>query len=271
LEYGRATNVCHSGEKSLIFDGKTLHKQAFSTTVKQNHAGAALLAGVLEDKLATHDANYITQRMEKVKKAFQGRVSHAIKSSWVEAARKMGMTRQGSGAPVQSWEDLLQEMESNSCMDSFLNWYKICYSDNDPSGNNKRKECESALMRGLKIKYQDNATSGGCLGSLFQSETSNLLETIAKRSRSKQSLHIVKSRPTKGEEELEEGQTPQKGKRVVGDFYVVRSNPSNGKAISFRRFNVSKCFVETLPAIMPTGGGKGVLPLLHLLLYIVSI
>lgn len=94
-------------------------------------------------------------------------------------------------------------------------------------------------MRELKIKYQDNTLSGGCLGDLFLAESSNLIETIVNRSRSKQNLHIVKSRPIKGEEEQESGTIQARGKRVVGDFYVVRSDPRNGKAICFKRFNVS--------------------------------
>jgi hypothetical protein len=227
------------GDKYLVFDGKILHKQAFSTKAKQSHAGASLIAGVVGDKLPPAEGNYIIQRMEKVKKAFQGRVSHVIKIAWLEKAKRMGIKVGKTEVDVQTWEELLQELESNSCIQSFVNWYNICYQDNDCVGTSKKKDGESALLRELKVKYQDNTTSGGCLGELFLAESSNLIETIVNRSRSKQCLHVVKSRPTKGEEELGLGRTIQKGKRVLGDFYVVRSDARNGKAVSFKRFNVS--------------------------------
>lgn len=227
------------GDKYLVFDGKMLHKSAFSSKAKQNHAGAALLAGVVGDKLPAAESTYIIQRMEKVKKAFQGRVSHAIKSAWLETAKRTGMKMEGTSILVRTWDDVLQKLESNCQMESFVAWYNMCYKDSDSVGANKRKEGEAALMQELKIKYQDNTLSGGCLGDLFLAESSNLIETIVNRSRTKQNLHIVKSRPVKGEEEQDSGKVQARGKRVAGDFYVVRSDQRNGKAICFKRFNVS--------------------------------
>jgi hypothetical protein len=228
-----------AGDKYLVFDGKILHKQAFSNKVKQNHAGAALVAGVIGDKLPPGDSAYIIQRMEKVKKAFQGRISHIIKTSCLENAKKMGIKIGSNSTLLQTWDELLQELESNSKVESFVNWYNICYKENDTCGTSKKREGEACMMRDLKIKYQDNTNTGGCLGELFLAECSNLIETIVSRSRTKQNLHIVKSRPIKGEEEYVFGQSHQKGKRAVGDFYVVRSNPRDGKAVTYRKFNVS--------------------------------
>ena len=58
---------------------------------------------------------------------------------------------------------------------------------------------------------------------------SKLLETIQKRSKDKQGLHLVKSRP---------GPETSTKRRVEGDYFIISSDSQN-KMIGWSAFNVS--------------------------------
>jgi hypothetical protein len=56
-----------SSERHLIFDGKTIHKNAFQGKGKHTKAHAAVIASCLEASLTGPDADYLLSRMDRVK------------------------------------------------------------------------------------------------------------------------------------------------------------------------------------------------------------
>jgi hypothetical protein len=73
-----------------------------------------------------------------------------------------------------------------------------------------------------------------CVGDLILEVQHKLMEQLNNRSRAKQSLHLVKSRPTFDDKNRKN----KNDRRNVGDFYIVKSN-KEGKAESWTVFNVS--------------------------------
>jgi hypothetical protein len=213
----------------LVFDGKRLHKKAFTRKGKLTDDHAVLLAGVLKGDINKTQIDVILSRMRAVKKAFSGRIQHYCHNWCVENARRIGMVMRVGGGPVQSYNDILEELESNPTMESFQRWYNIYYREWEVRSNGK-KETEEKIMRELNVKYSDNTTSGGCIGELMGETVSKMLESVQKRSREKQQLHLTKSRPGK-----ENGIT----RRMPGDYFIIRSDTS-GKIIGWDSYNVSK-------------------------------
>lgn len=183
-----------SDEKPLVFDGKLLHKRAFTRKGKPQPKDAALIAGVFENELDPTVAENIIARMAKVKKAFQGRVEHYVKNWWVENARSLGMKLVESGKEVETYEEMCRELESNPRMENFQNWYNICYKDTEIKSAGKR-EAESKILKSLKVQYHDKTMVDGCVGVMLAEVMSKQLEYIQTHARNKMCLHLVKSRP----------------------------------------------------------------------------
>jgi hypothetical protein len=226
--------IASKTEQFLVFDGKLLHKNAFPKkgTITADHA--VLVAGVVRANLTDAQCETIIDRMTKVKRVFKSRVEHYAQNLCVKNAQKIGMTLR-SGGPVQTYTDILEELESNSTMRSFQNWFHIYYRDFDVRGSGKG-EAEASIMNELKIRYKDGNVSGGCMGELFMDVLSKLLENVQKRSREKQGLHVTKSRP--GKESLGDK------RRVSGDYFIIRSDKKKN-VIDWTPFNVSTpwCFL----------------------------
>ena len=228
-------NYVSTTERHLVFNGVKLHRKAFLRKGTPSKANAAVIAGVLESELSDADSQAITGRMVHVKKGFKGYVNHFITSWWVQNAIDLGMTVRGTGARVQSYEDLVQELESNSTMKSFQNWYNVCYKDTDVKRDGKA-EAEAKIMKNLGIKYDDGSTSGGCVGELLSDQLNKQLEKIQTRSRNKQRLHLVKSRPAVAK--AGKGRKPG-ARRVAGEYYIVCSDSKNNP-LEWHSFNVSE-------------------------------
>jgi hypothetical protein len=210
-----------------VFDGTKLHKNAFPKKGKITTDHAVLVAGVLRANLTDDQCNHIKDRMNKVKRVFKRRVEHHAQSMCVQNAIKAGMKVHGGGT-VQTYSDILEVLESNCTMESFQNWYEIYYKDFDIKGTGKRDN-EEIIMKDLKVRYNDGTTTEGCVGELLMEVMSKLLETIQKRSKDKQGLHLVKSRP---------GPETSTKRRVEGDYFIVSSDSQN-KMIGWSAFNVS--------------------------------
>jgi hypothetical protein len=225
-------------ETHLVFNGVRLHKKAILKKGSPCHATAALVAGVLESELSQQDADEIKERMAYVKKGFQSFINHQITCWWVENAIKQGMKVSGSGKPVQSYDEMVKELESNSTMESFQNWYKVCYGDRDIKTGGK-SEVEERIMKAVGVKYHDNTTTGGCVGELLSEVLSKQIEKIQSRSKSKQQLHLVKSKPPKSVKETFGMDKKSAARRKEGEYYIVRSD-SQGRPIEFSGYNVSK-------------------------------
>ena len=186
--------IASTSDLYLVFDGRKLHKKAFSRKGKLTIDNAALVAGVLPAQLLPAHADHIIKRMVNVKKVFQSRVQHFAQNSCVENARKIGMIMRRDGGLVQSYTDIVEELESNCTMENFQNWYNIYYKEFEVKSNGK-KDAETRIMQDLNIMYHDNTTNGGCVGKMLSEVLSKLLENIQKQSRDKQRLHLTKSRP----------------------------------------------------------------------------
>jgi hypothetical protein len=212
-----------------VFTGKKLHKKAFPKKGKVFPDHAALVAGVLRADLSQSQLEHTIDRINKVKRVFKSRVEHYAKNLCLEKARKIGMKLSSDGGPVQTYNDILLELESNSKMESFQNWYKIFYEDYETK-NGGKKDAERRIMEDLKIKYLDDTVSGGCVGDLLNEVIAKLVETMQKRSKEKQGIHLTKSRP----EDKETGRT----RRKDGDYFIIRSD-SKKKMTDWYFFNVS--------------------------------
>ena len=134
----------------LVFDGRRLHKKAFPRKVKLTKSMAALVVGKFEEELDDETSDYIIERMKKVKKGFASRIHHYVTSSLVETSRTMGMKQTTSGRPIECWEDVLKELGSNARMESFQNWYNMCYKERETKMNGKQ-DAESNLLKELNI------------------------------------------------------------------------------------------------------------------------
>jgi hypothetical protein len=219
----------------LIFDGKRLHKRAFPRKGKPTFKMAAMIAMKLEEEMDNETATYIMERMTKVKKAFRSKIEHYVTSLWIAQARSIGMKLTTTGAPVESWDDIVRELETNPRMESFQNWYNICYKDREIKAHGKQ-DTETNLLKELKIQYHDQSLGGGCVGELLAEVQSKLIEQIQTRSRNTQCLHLVKSRPS-GKDDLFKKTTMNEKRRGVGMYYIIRSD-SKGKIIDYTDFNV---------------------------------
>jgi hypothetical protein len=223
-------------DKHLVFNGVRLHKKGFLRKGKPTRATAALVAGVLETELSLEDTEKIKERMAFVKKGFQSFVNHHITSWWVENAIKIEMRVSETGKAVQSYADMVKELESNSTMENFQNWYNVCYKDTDVKSAGK-SEAEAKIMKELGVKYHDNTTTGGCVGELLTEQICKQIEKIQNRSRNKQLLHLVKSRPPKSIKETEGMGRKHGARRLAGEYFIVRSD-SSGRPIEYSGYNV---------------------------------
>jgi hypothetical protein len=216
-------------EKHLIFSGKELHKRAWLRKGRPKKKDAAVIAKVPEDQLRDEEAEEILKRMIKVKEGFTGWMRHHITSQWLERAREMKMKNNGTGKPVTTYEELLEELESNPKMENFVSWYNISIKDMDAKHGGKLG-AEKEVMKELKLKYTDNTVTGGCVGDLFLEVRGSIMEHLNGRSKAKQGLHVVKSKPK------QDNCGPNKVRRNNGDFCVVKST---SKGTSSKSFNVS--------------------------------
>jgi hypothetical protein len=225
--------VAVANEKYPVYDGTRLFKKGWVQKSRAKKKDAALLAGVTEDKLGKEDETHILKRMDEVKKAFAAWMNTHITTWWLDNAKNIGLKNHKTKKAVTTFPELLAELESNPRMESFLNWYNICYKDTDIKMN-VRNGPEQDVMRVLKLKYHDDTTAGGCVGDLILEVQRKLMEQLNNRSRAKQSLHLVKSRPTFDDK----NRKSKNERRNLGDFYIVKSD-KDGKAESWTVFNVS--------------------------------
>jgi hypothetical protein len=231
-------------DKYLVFNGVRLHKKAFLRKGKPSRANAAVVAGVLEMDLSVEDAETVMNRMSYVRKGFQSYINHYITSWWVEKSINMGMKVSRTGKPIQSYDDMVQELESNNTMQNFQNWYFICYKDIDIKKGGK-VDAEAKIMRDLSLTYHDGTTTGGCVGNLLSEQINKQIEKIQNRSRNKQLLHLVKSRPATSIKEAQAMKRKQGVRRTAGEYFIVRSDP-NGKPIEWSGYNVSCRLINCL-------------------------
>jgi hypothetical protein len=223
-----------SDEKPVVFDGKYLHKRAFTRKGKPQAKDAALVAGAHEEEMDGATTALIIARMMKVKKGFQGKVEHYVKNWWVETARRIGMRLEETGKLVETYEEMSRELESNPRMESFQNWYNICYKETEIKSSGKR-DAESKILKDLKVQYHDKTTVDGCVGIMLAEVMSKQLEYIQTRARTKMRLHLVKSRPSGAEKG---GGIPGGQRRGTGMYYIIES-AKNGKMIEYTAYNVS--------------------------------
>ena len=85
----------------------------------------------------------------------------------------------------------------------------------------------------LKISRQ-HKLCGGCVGELMTEVHSKLMEQIQKRSKQKQDLHLVKCRPIRSAGAVDLDGTSRSTRQRLGDYYIARSNHSNGRMLDFR-------------------------------------
>jgi hypothetical protein len=238
-----------SSDKYLVFDGRRLHKKAFGEKGKASNEDAALIAGVIESLLSNADAEAIKARMEHVKKGFRSYIRHYISSWWVDNAIALGVLNRKTGRVVQSYQEMVEELESNSTMRNFQNWYNICYKETDCKMDGKTV-AEARIMNDLKLKYTDETITGGCVGKLLSDLLNKELGKLQGRSRNKQRLHLVKSRPAavteggKSKKRTAAANDSSKSRkngvrRSAGEYFVVRSNGS-GDPLDWTGFNVSE-------------------------------
>jgi hypothetical protein len=225
-----------SQDKFLVFDGKTIHKRAFRGKGKASPSEALLVAGKVSSEVSADEVQYIISRMRKVKQGFKYVVETYVENWWVQNAKKMGMVSLINGKMIDTYKDLVEELESNSKMESFQNWYNVCYKENEIKGHAKL-EAEGDIMKGLNLTYHDNTVSKGCVLELVSEVMSKMLEQIQSKSRYKQGLHLTKSRPSK---KLEETNILSKGtiRRDNGCYYIIRSDRM-GRFLDFESYNVS--------------------------------
>jgi hypothetical protein len=209
----------------LTFDGKSLHKKAFGRRGKITEEDAAVVAGLVKDEFVQGEAERLIDRMVNLRSVFKRRIEHYAQQCCVDNARRIQMTNR-DGSYVETYNHIMEELESNPRMSSFQNWYYIYYKDFEVKSSGK-KDAESKIMNQLKIQYQDGSTTGGCVGELLNEVVSKLLENIQKRSRAKQQLHLTKSSPRGGG-----------SRRSNGTYYIIRSN-GNGKMLEADEYNVS--------------------------------
>jgi hypothetical protein len=243
-EMAQLALYANTKEKYLVFSGVRLHKKGFLRKGKPSRANAAVVAGVVESDLSVDDAEVIIKRMADVRKGFQSYINHYITSWWVSNAMRMGMRMTQTGKPVQSYEEMVQELESNSTMQNFQNWYTICYRDTDIKSAGKL-DAETKIMNNLAIVYHDNTVTGGCVGDLLSEQINKQLGKIQNRSRNKQLLHLVKSRPQSSVRETP-GMNRKPGlRRTAGEYFVVRSDRS-GKPVEWSGYNVRYWWKSTV-------------------------
>jgi hypothetical protein len=225
--------VAIENEKFPVYDGTRLFKKAWIPKGKAQKQHAALLAGVTADKLSKDDADHILKRMHDVKKAFAGWMNSRVMTWWVENAKKDGLRNRKTGKPVTTFPELMEELESNQRMESFVTWYNICYKDTDMKVD-VHNQREQDLMRELKLKYHDDTTVGGCVGDLILELQRKLTEQLNNRSKARQGLGLVKSRPTFDDKKKKNA----KDRRKEGDFYIVKCD-EQGRNESYKGYNVS--------------------------------
>jgi len=222
-------------EKYTVYDGARLAKRAWIRKGKLKKKDAAVVAGIPEDRLSNDEAEEIIKRMNYVKKGFASYMNHYITTWWLDNAKKIGLKDHVTGKAVVSFVDLLKELESNPRMESFVNWYKICYKDTDVK-NNVRDGAEGRAMREMKLQYVDDSTTGGCVGDLMMEIQLKLTEQINNRSKGKQRLYLIRSKPPSPLPE-EAGGMRTSDRRSTGDFFIIRTD-GKGKPISWKAFNV---------------------------------
>jgi hypothetical protein len=231
------------GEKYKVFDGSFIHRNAWikKKTVEKKHA--AVVAGITEDQLKEEDANELMNRMTNLKKGFSGWMTHHVSTHWLENATRIGLKNHVTMKPVETFPDILNELESNPTMENFLNWYNICHKDMD-GRHNVKHATEAAIMRELKLNYtacakKETPTTGGCIGDLLLEVQGKMIENLNARSRMKQGLHLVRSKPILNTDtQTTDVLTKGVSRRNTGDFYVVRSDTERG-SYEKTAFNVS--------------------------------
>jgi hypothetical protein len=217
----------------LTFDGKTLHKKAFGRRGKITDDDAAVVAGLVKDEFIPGESDRLIQRMVNIRSIFKRRIEHYAQLCCVENARRIQMTNSRDGSHVETYNHIMEELESNPRMSNFQNWYYIYYKDFEVKSSGK-KDAESKIMKELKITYPDGSTTRGCIGELLNEVISKLLENIQKRSRAKQQLHLTKSSPRGGG-----------SRRSNGTYYIIRSN-ENGKMVDADEYNVSMLIFQRI-------------------------
>lgn len=235
-------------EKYKVFDGVVIHRNAWIKKGKVQKKHAAVVAGITEGQLKKDEADDLIKRMTNVKRGFAGWMNHHITTRWLEQATQIKLKNHITNTPVETFQELLEELESNSRMESFVNWYNICYKEMD-ARHNVRNTAESRIMQELGLTYtggggstSGSPTTGGCVGDLMLEIQGKLMEQMNNRSKAKQGLHLVKSRPTFSNVNKETNAnmdgTKGNSRWNIGDFYVVKSD-GEGKPIDWKAFNVS--------------------------------
>ena len=156
-------HVAVSGEKHPVYDGKTIHKEAFPAKGKGTPECAAFVAGIKVALMLPADTTHILGRMEKVKTAFHGRVSYHVNKNITQRAELMKMKSSATGKEITSMEELMNELARNKSMDNFQKWYAVYHKEIEGKGKWHHEE-ENALMNEMNLTYHDKTTVGGGVG-----------------------------------------------------------------------------------------------------------
>jgi hypothetical protein len=92
--------------KYPVYDGSHLFKKAWVTKGKVKKKDAALLAGVMEDKLSKEDAKAIMRCMNDVKTGFAGWMNTHVTTWWVQNAKDIGLVNHLTNCPVVIFSDV---------------------------------------------------------------------------------------------------------------------------------------------------------------------
>jgi hypothetical protein len=222
-----------SQQKPLVWDGRTIHKRAFARHGLPTPGNVAVITGCTVEELDAAVTDKVIKRMIEARVGFRKRIELFVTTWWLENARKLSMKKE-SGRKIETVDDVVDELESNPTMESFQKWYKIAYKDRE-GGNGGNRASEMRLMKELDVSYNDGTQVGGCVGELMIEVFSNFVERLQSRSKEKQGLHLVKSRPNFLGREPGVG-----GRRKRGSYYIVRSD-HQGNWLEATRYNVSRC------------------------------
>jgi hypothetical protein len=227
-----------------VFDGKVLHKSAWPNPNKKpsvptkKHA-ALILGKAYEDHITVEQGNKIIERINLVKKVFEQTVSTYVENWWLQNAKRLKMKISSTGKSVGTYKELVKELASNPTMESFQNWYKICYKDTEIKSGGK-EQAEREILKKLNIKYNEsNVKTGGCVGDLVGSVMGKMVEKIAAQSRATQFLHLTKSKPKFSTNKEQEVRIGGPVRRSIGDYYIIRSDRNGKLTNDYKLFNVS--------------------------------
>jgi hypothetical protein len=221
-----------SQEKPLVWDGRRIHKRAFARKGLPTPGNVAVIAGCTVEELDPAVIDKVIKRMIEARGGFRKRLELFVRTWWLDNARKLSLKRE-SGRKIETVEDILDELEANPTMESFQKWYKIAYEDRE-GGNGGNRASELRFMKELGVSYNDGTQVGGCVGELMIEVFQNLVERLQTRSKEKQGLHLVKSRPN-----FMGAEPGVRGRRSKGSYYIVRSD-HQGNWLEAIRYNVSR-------------------------------